>query len=664
MKTSLRKYLSLVMVLCVAFVCLFAGVRVKAASYAEASFGEGKYLITTKYDSTNYYLPTATATAKGQVLAKSFSEVSEINEENLWTVAKSGENYTIKNSKGEYLYTINDNNGVRVSTQETTWIYDSTENSLKDSKQGRFLGIYNASNWRCYTSHHANFKESSTAFVFYKVNAAAPSINVSGSSYAQINDVVALTAETSNVSGSVTWNSSNTSVATVDQSGNVTAKAMGTTTITATIGEVEGIFEFSVYPTDGSELTIAEALQVCEITGQTNCPYTYSTTGEIESIDTAYNSGYDNITVTISDETSSIKAYRMTGGAELNVGDEITVTGTLVNFSGNTPEFIQGCTYEVVKTNDSIVAIKAALNDVAAYMSLGFKYTSTTTTKVVAATEAVVAAYPTCDTTTNMEADVNNAASIGLDADLFEVTANKCTPSNNIGLNKAGTIRLYANSAEGDGNELVIATKNGQKISSVVIEFDSTVGSFTVNNVAGDKAINQYEINSTSVAIKNITVGSSTQVHIKSITLNVETEGEGSETVEVTTYSDVDFRIRCGVDYYLADIEGVDSYGIKVSAAGKEVYYNEETATSWGSDEDCLYVTIALGDILTIISRSSVEFTVTAYVVVDGVTYESESSKTYSVAGLVSEYYNGSDETIKNAVASLYDLYDKEGLFA
>ena len=135
-------------------------------------------------------------------------------------------------------------------------------------------------------------------------------------------------------------------------------------------------------------------------------------------------------------------------------------------------------------------------------------------------------------------------------------------------------------------------------------------------------------------------------------------------TVETTEYSDVDFRIRCGVDKKLSNIEGVDSYGIKVSTAGKEVYYNEETATSWGSDEDYLYVTIALDDILTTMSRSAVEFTVTAYVVVDGVTYESESSKTYSVAGLVSEYYNGSDETIKNAVASLYDLYDKEGLFA
>ena len=664
MKTSLRKYLSLVMVLCVAFVCLFAGVRVKAASYAKASFGEGKYLITTVFDGANYYLP-ATTTSSGP-LAKPFTDVSTISEDHLWTVTASGTNYYIQNSEGKYLYTTNTNNGVRVGDTQNAWKYDTSANSFQDQATSRYLGIYNASNWRCYTTvNQSNYKESSTSFVFYKVNSSAPSINVSGSSYAQINDVVALTAETSNISGAATWNSSNTSVATVDQSGNVTAKAMGTTTITATIGEVEGIFEFSVYPTDGSELTIAEAIQVCEITGQTNCPYTYSTTGEIASIDTAYNSGYDNITVTISDEISSIKAYRMTGGAELNVGDEITVTGTLINYSGNTPEFIQGCTYEVVKTNDSIVAIKAALNDVAAYMSLGFKYTSKTTTKTLAATESVVAKYAGA-TSTNMEADVNNAAAIGLDENIFNVTAVKGGNSNNVGLNKEGSIRLYSNKSDGNGNELTIATLNDAVIQSITVVFGTQKAAFTVNGVEGSAEVTEYSVNSTSVTIKNIYIGSEStnQTHFKSITLNVETEGEGSETVEVTTYSDVDFRIRCGVDYYLADIEGVDSYGIKVSAAGKEVYYNEETATSWGSDEDCLYVTIALGDILTAMSRSSVEFTVTAYVVVDGVTYESESSKTYSVAGLVSEYYNGSDETIKNAVASLYDLYDKEGLFA
>ena len=664
MKTSLRKYLSLVMVLCVAFVCLFAGVRVKAASYAKASFGEGKYLITTVFDGANYYLP-ATTTSSGP-LAKPFTDVSTISEDHLWTVTASGTNYYIQNSEGKYLYTTNANNGVRVGDTQHEWKYDTSANSFKNQSTNRYLGIYNASNWRCYTTvNQSNYKESSTSFVFYKVNSSAPSINVSGSSYAQINEVVALTAETSNISGAATWNSSNTSVATVDQSGNVTAKAMGTTTITATIGEVEGIFEFSVYPTDGSELTIAEAIQVCEITGQTNCPYTYSTTGEIASIDTAYNSGYDNITVTISDEISSIKAYRMTGGAELNVGDEITVTGTLINYSGNTPEFIQGCTYEVVKTNDSIVAIKAALNDVAAYMSLGFKYTSTTTTKTLAATEAVVAAFPACDTSINMEVEVNNAATIGLDENIFNVTAVKGGNSNNVGLNKEGSIRLYASKADGDGNELTIATKNGAIIQSITVVFGTQKAAFTVNGVEGSAEVTEYSVNSTSVTLKNISTASdNNQTHFKSITLNVETEGEDSVTVETTEYSDVDFRIRCGVDKKLSNIEGVDSYGIKVSAAGKEVYYNEEAATSWGSDEDYLYVTIALGDILTTMSRSSVEFTVTAYVVVDGVTYESESSKTYSVAGLVSEYYNGSDETIKNTVASLYDLYDKEGLFA
>ena len=162
--------------------------------------------------------------------------------------------------------------------------------------------------------------------------------------------------------------------------------------------------------------------------------------------------------------------------------------------------------------------------------------------------------------------------------------------------------------------------------------------------------------------IKNIsTAASSNQTHFKSITLNVEAEGEGSETIEVTTYSDVDFRIRCGVDYYLADIENIDSYGIKVSTNDKEVNY-DTTATSWGSDEDYLFVTLSLGDVLTKMDRSSVEFTVAAYVVVDGIEYVSEATKTYSVVDLVVAYYNGSNADVKAAVAPLYELFVEKDL--
>ena len=98
----------------------------------------------------------------------------------------------------------------------------------------------------------------------------------------------------------ITWNSSNTGVATVDQSGNVTAKANGTTTITATtqngytaqcsITVITSITSLSVSPTSKT-LNIGETVQ---LTGTKN-PSTTSEgtqwTSSNTSVATVSNSG-------------------------------------------------------------------------------------------------------------------------------------------------------------------------------------------------------------------------------------------------------------------------------------------------------------------------------------------------------------------------------------
>ena len=75
-------------------------------------------------------------------------------------------------------------------------------------------------------------------------------------------------------------------------------------------------------------------------------------TGKIKSVDTAFSSQYNNITVTIEIDgyaDKPIKCYRLAGeGADtLAVGDTITVTGTLANYMG-TIEFEQGCALKAV----------------------------------------------------------------------------------------------------------------------------------------------------------------------------------------------------------------------------------------------------------------------------------------------------------------------------
>ncbi len=79
---------------------------------------------------------------------------------------------------------------------------------------------------------------------------------------------------------------------------------------------------------------------------------TYTLTGVITSIDTAYNANYGNISVwmQIGDMADKpILAFRLAGeGAEtLKAGDTITVTGSLTNYYSKI-EFAQGCTLDAV----------------------------------------------------------------------------------------------------------------------------------------------------------------------------------------------------------------------------------------------------------------------------------------------------------------------------
>ena len=69
--------------------------------------------------------------------------------------------------------------------------------------------------------------------------------------------------------------------------------------------------------------------------------------------------------------------------------------------------------------------------------------------------------------TTNMTGN-NDAATVGLDENLFTVIGNKGSTSNNVGLNKAGQIRLYGHSSSGNGSYLTVTIAEGYVIKSIV----------------------------------------------------------------------------------------------------------------------------------------------------------------------------------------------------
>ena len=153
-----------------------------------------------------------------------------------------------------------------------------------------------------------------------------------------------------------------------------TLKIGDTITVTGTLKNYNGTIEFDAgctldkvvvgtaeapeVPTVPAGATMEEIVDIAYtlISGQA-LETSQTLTGVITSVDTPYDEGYQNVTVTIQvgDKADKlIKCFRMKGdGADkVAVGDTITVTGTLKNYSG-TIEFDAGCTLDSYTTGGS-----------------------------------------------------------------------------------------------------------------------------------------------------------------------------------------------------------------------------------------------------------------------------------------------------------------------
>ena len=502
---------------------------------------------------------------------------------------------------------------------------------------------------------------------------ADPSIKVTGDNYTAVGANVTLQATVENVTGDATvaWESSDDEIATVVD-GVVTPVAMGKVTITATVGEISAQKEITVYPAAGV-ITVAEALQVCAWTGANAAPYTYSVTGTIQKIDEAYNKQYNNITVTVTDGTASIKAYRMKGGATLMLGQMITVTGSLINYGGNTPEFNSGCTYVNV-LDATAQAVIATLNEIQAYSSLGFRYSTSVITETVT---------PSVEVT-----DTLDRAFTGVPSATDYVTWS----------GKAGTSgAVYAGQSAGDSGTIQLRSKNsnsgivttvsGGKATKVVVTWNTskTSAGRTLevygSNTAYTAATDLYGDNK-GTKLGTIVCGTSTELvitgdyafiglrsnsgamYLDNISITWESAAapandeaaEGATTVEKTVYDNSKFSFRFAVDSTLGTLENVQAYGIYVTTGDKTVTYTEANK-SWTEEDDTYYVTINLGDIINDTAKLSMEFTVRAFVVIDDVTYISEITEVCSVASIVADYYEAGED-----VENLYDYLDELGL--
>ena len=128
-----------------------------------------------------------------------------------WTIsgnATDGYTFYPNGSTSTWLYCTSSNNGVRVGTNTNNTFHLDASGYLVHNSTGRYIGIYNSQDWRCYTSINTNIQNQ--AFAFYKKvssGGSTPSINAS-------NQNIAYDA----TSGSIPYSISNPTSATLSAS--------------------------------------------------------------------------------------------------------------------------------------------------------------------------------------------------------------------------------------------------------------------------------------------------------------------------------------------------------------------------------------------------------------------------------------------------------------
>lgn len=134
-----------------------------------------------------------------------------------------------------------------------------------------------------------------------------------------------------------------TTGSTQSTSGNTTSSTQGSSTTESTQG-TEGTEPEDPWA-EYEVITIAEAIAICEQTGETQTTDKYYIRGTVTEV---WNETYGNLN--ISDETGTIKiygSYSADGSVRYDameekpaVGDEVLLYGVLVNYKGDTPEMV------------------------------------------------------------------------------------------------------------------------------------------------------------------------------------------------------------------------------------------------------------------------------------------------------------------------------------
>lgn len=194
------------------------------------------------YAMTNNNGTSSAPTAKSVTISD--GKISSTVADNLkWNIsgnATDGYTFYPNGSTTTWLYCTSNNNGVRVGTNANK-IFSITRGYLYNTATKRYVGIYNSSDWRCYTSSSTNIEGQS--FAFYKYTSGSTTTYTDYSTSCSAPVLYAITVNDTE-HGSITTSPSGT------------AASGSTVTVTITPNEWYNLASLTVEDANGSPITV------------------------------------------------------------------------------------------------------------------------------------------------------------------------------------------------------------------------------------------------------------------------------------------------------------------------------------------------------------------------------------------------------------------------
>ena len=139
---------------------------------ANIKAGDTVVITTTKDNITYYAMSNGNGTSKAPTATKVTVSGGKLADSNdltslKWDIGGAQGAYTfyVSGSTSSWLYCTSTNNGVRVgSNSANTFAIDSDSGYLVHNGTGRYIGVYNSADWRCYTTVNSNITGQTLCF--------------------------------------------------------------------------------------------------------------------------------------------------------------------------------------------------------------------------------------------------------------------------------------------------------------------------------------------------------------------------------------------------------------------------------------------------------------------------------------------------------------------